>query len=218
MIHLNKHKVWKDKNMNNNLGKRIKEARKIRKITQAQLAKTLNISQQTLRSYETDSNSKLNILKELSNSLDVPLNLLVNGVDERFKDVYSFEDLVKDPEMYYQEYLPRLRSEYEAEEIEETETKIDIFNEMMNFIEELALNHKEEKFNLIFETVSLFIKEEILKNRDNDNKNNVFLDSIDNKLSTKYDIKFHGKALGLSDEEKEKLKSILPELKKMFDI
>ena len=203
----------------NTIGENIKRARKAKKMMSKDLAKKLDIVASTLTGYEKGTNNiSIENIKKISKILNVPLNLLVNGVDERFKDDYSFEDLVKDPEMYYQEYLPRLRNEYEAEEIEETETKIDIFNEMMNFIEKLALNHNEEKFNLIFETVSLFVKEEILKKRENDNINNIFLDSIDNKLSTKYDIKFHGKSLGLSDKEKEKLKSILPELKKMFDI
>lgn len=203
----------------NTIGENIKKARKARKMMSKDLAKKLDIVASTLTGYEKGTNNiSIENIKKISKILNVPLDLLVNGVDERFKNEYSFEDLVKDPEEYYQGYLPQLMTEYESEEIEETETKIDIFNEMMNFIEDLAFHHEDDKFNTIFKTVSLFVKEEILKKRENDNKNNVFLDSIDDKLNPKYDIKFQGKSLGLSDKEKEKLKSILPELKKMFDI
>ena len=203
--------------MNNNLGKRIKEARKIKKITQAELAKKLNISQQTLRSYETDHNSKINILKELSDSLNVPLDLLVNGVDERFKDEYSFENLVQNHDLY-NEYISRLNFENEAEAIKNTQLKIDIFNEMVNFIEEMALYHNDEKFDILYRTVQLLIKEEILKQRQENNKKNIFLDYVKDKLDPKYSINFNGKKLGLSENEKEQLKSILPSLKSIFDI
>lgn len=199
--------------MSNEIGKRIKTARKIRGLSQEKLSKKVGINHQTLRSYENEDNSKLNILKELSDSLDVPLDLLVNGVDERFKNVYSFEDLVQNKNLY-NEYLNNLRWQEAKNDVESFNKKVLIFNEMIDFIEMESEIHDSDTFNIMFQTAMHFVKEIILKSK-NDNKDdskfqNVFLDRINIKLKTNFKT--------LSDEEKEKLKSILPELKKMFDI
>lgn len=199
--------------MSNEIGKRIKTARKIRGLSQEKLSKKVGINHQTLRSYENEDNSKLNILKELSDSLDVPLDLLVNGVDERFKNEYSFEDLVQNKNLY-NEYLNNLRWQEAKNDVESFNKKVLIFNEMIDFIEMESEIHDSDTFNIMFQTAMHFVKEIILKrknnNKDDSKFQNVFLDRINIKLKTNFKT--------LSDEEKEKLKSILPELKKMFDI
>lgn len=199
--------------MSNEIGKRIKIARKIRGLSQEKLSKKVGINHQTLRSYENEDNSKLNILKELSDSLDVPLDLLVNGVDERFKNEYSFEDLIQNKNLY-NEYLNNLRWQEAKNDVESFNKKVLIFNEMIDFIEMESEIHDSDTFDIMFQTAMHFVKEIILKNK-NDNKDdskfqNIFLDRINIKLKTNFKT--------LSDEEKEKLKSILPELKNMFDI
>ena len=199
--------------MSNEIGKRIKTARKIRGLSQEKLSKKVGINHQTLRSYENEDNSKLNILKELSDSLDVPLDLLVNGVDERFKNEYTFEDLVQNKNLY-NEYLNNLRWQEAKNDVESFNKKVLIFNEMIDFIEMESEIHDSDTFNIMFQTAMHFVKEIILKrknnNKDDSKFQNVFLDRINIKLKTNFKT--------LSDEEKEKLKSILPELKKMFDI
>lgn len=200
--------------MSNEIGKRIKTARKIRGLSQEKLSKEVGINHQTLRNYENEDNSKLNILKELSDSLDVPLDLLVNGIDDRFKDKYSFEDLIKNKNLY-NEYLDNLRWQEAKNNVESFNKKVLIFNEMIDFIEMESEMHGSDTFDIIFQTASHFVKEIILKSK-NDNKNdskfqNAFLDRINVKLKTK-------NFKTLSNEDEEKLKSILPELEKMFDI
>lgn len=202
----------------NTIGENIKRARKAKKMMSKDLAKKLGIVASTLTGYEKGTNNiSIENIKKISKVLNVPLDLLVNGVDNRFKDDYSFEDLIQNHDLY-NEYLSRLNFENEAEEIEDVQSKINILNEMINFIEEMALNHNEEKFNLIFKTSQLLIKEEILKQRQNNNKENIFLENVEKELDPKYDIAFNGRKIGLSEKQRNELKSIQPELKKMFDI
>lgn len=202
----------------NTIGENIKRARKAKKMMSKDLAKKLGIVASTLTGYEKGTNNiSIENIKKISKVLNVPLDLLINGVDNRFKDDYSFENLIQNHDLY-NEYLSRLNFENEAEEIEDVQSKINILNEMINFIEEMALNHNEEKFNLIFKTSQLLIKEEILKQRQNNNKENIFLENIEKELDPKYDIAFNGRKIGLSEKQRNELKSIQPELKKMFDI
>ena len=202
----------------NTIGENIKRARKAKKMMSKDLAKKLGIVASTLTGYEKGTNNiSIENIKKISKVLNVPLDLLVNGVDNRFKDDYSFENLIQNHDLY-NEYLSRLNFENEAEEIEDVQSKINILNEMINFIEEMALNHNEEKFNLIFKTSQLLIKEEILKQRQNNNKENIFLENVEKELDPKYDIAFNGRKIGLSEKQRNELKSIQPELKKMFDI
>lgn len=202
----------------NMIGENIKEARKARGMMSKDLAKKIDIVASTLTGYEKGTNNiSIENIKKISKVLNVPLDLLINGVDDRFKNDYSFEDLVKNRDLY-NEYISRLNFENEAKVIENTQLKIDIFNEMINFIEEMALNHNEQKFNLLFETVQLLIKEEILKQRLDNNKKNIFLENIEKKLNPKYDVVFNGKKIGLSEKQRNELKNIQSELKKMFDI
>lgn len=89
---------------------------------------------------------------------------------------------------------------------------------MINFIEEIALSHNDEKFDILYKTVQLLIKEEILKQRQENNKKNIFLNYIEDRLNPKYPITLNGIKLGLSEKEKKQLKNILPSLKSIFDI
>lgn len=202
----------------NTIGQNIKRARVAKKVMSKELANKMGVVASTLTGYEKGTNNiSIENIKKISEILDVPVELLINGVDDRFKNDYSFEDLVQNHDLY-NEYLSRLNSENEIKEIESTENKIDIFNEMINFIEEMALSHNDEKFDVLYKTVQLLIKEEILKQRQENNKKNVFLNYIEDKLNPKYPTTFNGIKLGLSEKEKKQLKNILPSLKSIFDI
>lgn len=202
----------------NTIGQNIKRARVAKKVMSKELANKMGVVASTLTGYEKGTNNiSIENIKKISEILDVPVELLINGVDDRFKNDYSFEDLVQNHDLY-SEYLSRLNSENEIKEIESTENKIDIFNEMINFIEEMALSHNDEKFDILYKTVQLLIKEEILKQRQENNKKNVFLNYIEDRLNPKYPITLNGIKLGLSEKEKKQLKNILPSLKSIFDI
>ena len=202
----------------NTIGQNIKRARVAKKVMSKELANKMGVVASTLTGYEKGTNNiSIENIKKISEILDVPVELLINGVDDRFKNDYSFEDLVQNHDLY-NEYLSRLNSENEIKEIESTENKIDIFNEMINFIEEMALSHNDEKFDILYKTVQLLIKEEILKQRQENNKKNVFLNYIEDRLNPKYPITLNGIKLGLSAKEKKQLKNILPSLKSIFDI
>ena len=202
----------------NTIGQNIKRARVAKKVMSKELANKMGVVASTLTGYEKGTNNiSIENIKKISEILDVPVELLINGVDDRFKNDYSFEDLVQNHDLY-NEYLSRLNSENEIKEIESTENKIDIFNEMINFIEEMALSHNDEKFDVLYKTVQLLIKEEILKQRQENNKKNVFLNYIEDRLNPKYPITLNGIKLGLSAKEKKQLKNILPSLKSIFDI
>ena len=202
----------------NTIGQNIKRARVAKKVMSKELANKMGVVASTLTGYEKGTNNiSIENIKKISEILDVPVELLINGVDDRFKNDYSFEDLVQNHDLY-SEYLRRLNSENEIKEIESTENKIDIFNEMINFIEEMALSHNDEKFDILYKTVQLLIKEEILKQRQENNKQNVFLNYIEDRLNPKYPITLNGIKLGLSAKEKKQLKNILPSLKSIFDI
>ncbi|WP_283573494.1 helix-turn-helix domain-containing protein [Ligilactobacillus aviarius] len=202
----------------NTIGQNIKRARVAKKVMSKELANKMGVVASTLTGYEKGTNNiSIENIKKISEILDVPVELLINGVDDRFKNDYSFEDLVQNHDLY-SEYLRRLNSENEIKEIESTENKIDIFNEMINFIEEMALSHNDEKFDILYKTVQLLIKEEILKQRQENNKKNVFLNYIEDRLNPKYPITLNGIKLGLSAKEKKQLKNILPSLKSIFDI
>lgn len=202
----------------NTIGQNIKRARVAKKVMSKELANKMGVVASTLTGYEKGTNNiSIENIKKISEILDVPVELLINGVDDRFKNDYSFEDLVQNHDLY-SEYLSRLNSENEIKEIESTENKIDIFNEMINFIEEMALSHNDEKFDILYKTVQLLIKEEILKQRQENNKKNVFLNYIEDRLNPKYPITLNGIKLGLSAKEKKQLKNILPSLKSIFDI
>ena len=202
----------------NTIGQNIKRARVAKKVMSKELANKMGVVASTLTGYEKGTNNiSIENIKKISEILDVPVELLINGVDDRFKNDYSFEDLVQNHDLY-SEYLSRLNSENEIKEIESTENKIDIFNEMINFIEEMALSHNDEKFDILYKTVQLLIKEEILKQRQENNKKNIFLNYIEDRLNPKYPTTLNGIKLGLSEKEKKQLKNILPSLKSIFDI
>lgn len=91
------------------LSKRLKEARKKKKITQEELAKKIRTTKATISNYENGYSSPSNeLLKELADSLEVttdwllgrePVNYSKNELDF-IKDVESLETLKKLKEEY----------------------------------------------------------------------------------------------------------------------
>lgn len=68
--------------MNKNIGLKIKELRKEKKLTQSQLAKLLNKSDITIRKWESGERTpNIETLKEISNILEAPLSILTGERD-----------------------------------------------------------------------------------------------------------------------------------------
>ena len=94
----------------NTIGQNIKRARVAKKVMSKELANKMGVVASTLTGYEKGTNNiSIENIKKISEILDVPVELLINGVDDRFKNDYSFEDLVQNHDLY-SEYLSRLNS------------------------------------------------------------------------------------------------------------
>lgn len=78
------------------MGKRIQNKRKLLKITQEQLAETIDVSPSYISEIERGTSiCSLSVLVDISNVLDMNLDSLVNGITENNID-YSFSEIIKD--------------------------------------------------------------------------------------------------------------------------
>ncbi|MCL2357386.1 MAG: helix-turn-helix domain-containing protein [Defluviitaleaceae bacterium] len=72
------------------IGERIKEQRKLKKLTQAELAEKCNIHVVTLRQYEGGRRQPhVNQLAQISNVLNVPLSCFIDVSDDSIKNVIA---------------------------------------------------------------------------------------------------------------------------------
>ena len=73
------------------VGSRIKNARKMRKMTQKELGEELGITQQTIAMFENDkTNMKLSTIEKISNILDIPVGYILSA-----DSTISHEDMLK---------------------------------------------------------------------------------------------------------------------------
>lgn len=89
-------KIHKNKlnSYNKNIGKNIRYYRKIRSISQVDIAGILGIDKSTISLYE---NGKVNIpvkhLYAISNFLDIQISLFFEAYEKKFKQIYDYQYL-----------------------------------------------------------------------------------------------------------------------------
>lgn len=89
-------KIHKNKlnSYNKNIGKNIRYYRKIRSISQVDIAGILGIDKSTISLYE---NGKVNIpvkhLYAISNFLDIKISLFFEAYEDKFKHIYDYQYL-----------------------------------------------------------------------------------------------------------------------------
>lgn len=132
------------KDVNPNIGKRIKLIRKHLKMTQLEFAEHYGVSEQAIRNWENGRNAVPgSVLEDLSERLSIDIRFLLcktdfpnlNDVFERFDKTTDTEQLSKEIRRYevFVEYLKLLGHDitnYQAEEISHMEKEI---SEFVNF-------------------------------------------------------------------------------------
>ena len=79
------------------IGKRIRELRKLNRLTQTELGNNLKLTKQTIRKYEHGDRSFSNeFSSRLANALHVPTWLITDGIDNRLADKFSLKDFIND--------------------------------------------------------------------------------------------------------------------------
>ena len=79
------------------IGESIKQKRKIAKLTQKELAEQINKSERMLQKYENgEVTPSLDVLKELSNALNVPIDSFFENVFQKWDIIYDSEKLAKE--------------------------------------------------------------------------------------------------------------------------
>ena len=75
------------------IGMILRNMRKMRKLTQLQIGKKLNLAENTISNYETEySNPTFNTIKEIANICDFEIQF----VDKKNKKTYSIKELSKE--------------------------------------------------------------------------------------------------------------------------
>lgn len=210
-----------------NIGKNIKEIRKAKNIKSKDLAKKLNIAPSTLSSYENNKNNvSIEMLKKIAQVLNVPTDLITNGIHKELKKYYTFKDIVKNNESI-QNYYSELHHLQDIQYAEKVEIKENMMIEMIKYIAQLQYEHRFNDLDLLFNITKSLIQKEILQIRNsqftNKTKNtksydyNNFLTTIENTINPPYKINIK-EVEHPTKEEQAKLKKLLPEFKKYFEI
>lgn len=126
-----------------NIGKKIKKYRKLKKLTQKQLANQIEISEMSIRRYERG---------ERQPTIDV-LNLIANALD------IDTSELLVSPEDYSEDIRPFVpASLYKGKEYTDN-----LFNELLSIEKQIRLYEDNADFNSLINGFSNYI--ELLKNK-----------------------------------------------------
>ncbi|EHN13109.1 helix-turn-helix domain-containing protein [Clostridium sporogenes] len=127
-----------------NVGEKVKELRKIKKISINKLSKLSNVNASYISKLERGENNKpsVDILNKIANSLDVPLSVLTND------DLNYVADALKEYELY-----SLLECIKECSDVRTKEIALDYIGIMFNMVESLILDNDSVKLNYIVERI-----------------------------------------------------------------